>query len=114
MFVAYRVWSNCNAGEEVREPRRTIPKAIIITMVLTMLLYITVAIVSVGSVGVAALSPAGVKAAPLEIAAQLWNSWQCSNLGLGAIAAMLGVLLNLILGLSRVLLAMGRRRDMPG
>jgi len=26
---------------------------------------------------------------------------------------MLGVLLNLILGLSRVLLAMGRRRDMP-
>ncbi len=31
----------------------------------------------------------------------------------GAIAAMLGVLLNLILGLSRVWLAMGRRRDMP-
>jgi len=32
----------------------------------------------------------------------------------GAIAAMLGVLLNLILGLSRVWLAMGRRGDMPG
>lgn len=32
---------------------------------------------------------------------------------IGAISAMLGVLLNLILGLSRVLLAMGRRRDMP-
>ena len=32
---------------------------------------------------------------------------------IGAITAMLGVLLNLILGLSRVLLAMGRRRDMP-
>jgi APA family basic amino acid/polyamine antiporter len=31
----------------------------------------------------------------------------------GAITAMLGVLLNLILGLSRVLLAMGRRGDMP-
>jgi APA family basic amino acid/polyamine antiporter len=31
----------------------------------------------------------------------------------GAITAMLGVLLNLILGLSRVLLAMGRRSDMP-
>ena len=31
----------------------------------------------------------------------------------GAVTAMLGVLLNLILGLSRVLLAMGRRRDMP-
>ena len=32
---------------------------------------------------------------------------------MGAITAMLGVLLNLILGLSRVLLAMGRRRDLP-
>ena len=31
----------------------------------------------------------------------------------GAVTAMLGVLLNLLLGLSRVLLAMGRRRDMP-
>ncbi|MBD0311124.1 MAG: amino acid permease, partial [Microcoleus sp. T1-bin1] len=34
-------------------------------------------------------------------------------LAIGAMTAMLGVLLNLILGLSRVLLAMGRRRDMP-
>lgn len=34
-------------------------------------------------------------------------------LAVGAITAMLGVLLNLILGLSRLLLAMGRRLDMP-
>jgi APA family basic amino acid/polyamine antiporter len=33
---------------------------------------------------------------------------------IGAATAMLGVLLNLVLGLSRVLLAMGRRGDMPG
>ncbi len=33
---------------------------------------------------------------------------------MGAITAMLGVTLNLILGLSRVVLAMGRRADMPG
>ncbi len=32
---------------------------------------------------------------------------------IGAITAMLGVLLNLILGLSRTLMAMGRRGDMP-
>lgn len=32
---------------------------------------------------------------------------------LGAMTAMLGVLLNLILGLSRVMLAMGRRGDLP-
>ncbi|MGF1635330.1 MAG: amino acid permease, partial [Phycisphaerae bacterium] len=34
-------------------------------------------------------------------------------LAAGAITAMLGVLLNLVLGLSRVWLAMGRRGDMP-
>ncbi len=34
-------------------------------------------------------------------------------LAVGAMTAMFGVLLNLILGLSRVLLAMGRRHDMP-
>src|SRR5690606_5328228 len=32
----------------------------------------------------------------------------------GAVTAMLGVLLNLILGLSRVMMAMGRRGDLPG
>ncbi len=34
-------------------------------------------------------------------------------LAAGAITAMLGVLLNLLLGLSRAVLAMGRRRDLP-
>jgi APA family basic amino acid/polyamine antiporter len=34
-------------------------------------------------------------------------------LAIGAVTAMLGVLLNLVLGLSRVVLAMGRRGDLP-
>ena len=117
MFVAYTGYGRiATLGEEVREPRRTIPKAIIITMVVTMLLYITVALVSVGTVGVAALSTgAGVQAAPLESAARSFGiPGSTQILAIGAITAMLGVLLNLILGLSRVVLAMGRRRDMPG
>ncbi len=117
MFVAYTGYGRiATLGEEVQEPRKTIPKAIVVTMVLTMLLYITVAIVSVGSVGSAGLSVAtGVKAAPLELAARRFGiPGSAQILTIGAIAAMLGVLLNLILGLSRVLLAMGRRRDMPG
>src|SRR5690606_24714504 len=39
-----------------------------------------------------------------------WVHWIVAA---GAVTAMLGVLLNLILGLSRVVLAMGRRRDLP-
>jgi basic amino acid/polyamine antiporter, APA family len=54
------------------------------------------------------------QAAPLAIAAQRFPfPFSSEVLSVGAITAMLGVLLNLILGLSRVLLAMGRRRDMP-
>lgn len=116
MFVAYTGYGRiATLGEEVREPRKTIPKAIIITMILTMLLYISVAIVSVGTVGAAALSQAaGTKAAPLEVAARSFTiPGSPQILAIGAITAMLGVLLNLILGLSRVVLAMGRRRDLP-
>jgi len=56
----------------------------------------------------------GAQAAPLSVAARIFNiPFAPQILAIGAVTAMLGVLLNLILGLSRVLLAMGRRRDMP-
>jgi APA family basic amino acid/polyamine antiporter len=52
--------------------------------------------------------------APLEVAARRFPVRGApAVVTVGATAAMLGVLLNLILGLSRVLLAMGRRGDMP-
>ncbi|MEL6164120.1 MAG: amino acid permease, partial [Cyanobacteria bacterium J06628_3] len=54
------------------------------------------------------------QAAPLEVAVRSFGiPGGAQILAVGAIFAMLGVLLNLILGLSRVLLAMGRRRDVP-
>ncbi len=77
-----------------------------------MLLYIAVAFVAVGAVGADVLGKA--TAAPLEVVmSRLSIPGGTQILAIGAMTAMLGVLLNLILGLSRVLLAMGRRRDMP-
>lgn len=110
MFVAYTGYGRiATLGEEVREPRRTIPRAIIVTMLVTMVLYVGVAWVAVATAGAA-----GLGAAPLEVASRAFGVPGLPQLvALGAIAAMLGVLLNLILGLSRVLLAMGRRGDMP-
>ena len=116
MFVAYTGYGRiATLGEEVREPRTTIPRAIIVTLVVTMVLYIAVAVVGVGAVGADALGAATDElAAPLEVAAQAFAApWVAKVVAFGAITAMLGVLLNLILGLSRVLLAMGRRADMP-
>ncbi|MEZ4771021.1 MAG: APC family permease [Caldilineales bacterium] len=116
MFVAYTGYGRiATLGEEVREPRRTIPRAIIATLVVSMGLYVAVAFVGVGTVGADALAlTAGKLAAPLEAAARTFGVPGVPALvAVGAVTAMLGVLLNLILGLSRVLLAMGRRRDMP-
>ena len=115
MFVAYTGYGRiATLGEEVLEPHRTIPKAIILTLVISMLVYVAVAIVAVGAAGADKLQAATVKnAAPLEIVSRDFT-WRVHWLvSLGAMTAMLGVLLNLLLGLSRVGLAMGRRGDMP-
>ncbi|MEG4166639.1 MULTISPECIES: APC family permease [unclassified Microcoleus] len=113
MFVAYSGYARITTmSEEVRKPRETIPKAIIFTLVLTMLLYVGVAVVVAG--GADKLSLPGGTAAPLEVIARSFRIPGVSQLlAVGAITAMLGVLLNLILGLSRIWLAMGRRLDMP-
>lgn len=117
MFVAYTGYGRiATLGEEVREPRVTIPRAIITTLVFTMGLYMVVGFVALWAVGPAILNLAAEgDAAPLEIAARSFDMELAPIIvAIGAITAMLGVLLNLILGLSRVLLAMGRRQDMPG
>lgn len=116
MFVAYTGYGRiATMGEEVKNPRQTIPKAMIITLAVSMLLYSAVAFVAVGLLGSTALSDAvSASNAPLEVAAQALNIPLLRQLiAMAAISAMLGVLLNLILGLSRVLMAMARRKDMP-
>ncbi|MBE9037599.1 APC family permease [aff. Roholtiella sp. LEGE 12411] len=117
MFVAYTGYGRiATMGEEARCPRETIPKAMIVCLLLTMVLYITVAAVGIGAVGADVLGNASLqtKAAPLEVAVRsVAGSSAAFVLAIGAMTAMLGVLLNLILGLSRVLLAMGRRSDAP-
>lgn len=113
MFVAYTGYGRiATLGEEVHEPRRTIPRAIITTLAVSAALYVAVAVVVVGAGGLG--SGTGESAAPLELIARgLGHDGVAIAVAVGAITAMLGVLLNLLLGLSRVLLAMGRRDDMP-
>ncbi len=116
MFVAFTGYGRiATLGEEVHEPRRTIPKAIVTTLAISALLYIGLALAAVSAAGAPALRAAVEEAAaPLEIVAAAHAFPGAALLvSLGAVTAMLGVLLNLILGLSRVLLAMARRNDAP-
>ncbi len=116
MFVAYTGYGRiATLGEEVREPRRNIPRAIIVTLAISAVLYVSVSLVAVGAVGASQLARfTGATAAPLEEAARTFSGPMLSHLlATAAITAMLGVLLNLVLGLSRVMLAMARRHDAP-
>jgi APA family basic amino acid/polyamine antiporter len=115
-FVAFTGYGRiATLGEEVREPARTIPRAIAIALIATAAIYVSVVAVALGAVGADALAEATrTAAAPLELAAERFAVPGVRYLvAAGAITAMLGVLLNLLLGLSRVVLAMARRGDLP-
>lgn len=115
LFVAYNGPARITMlGEEITEPRKNIPKAVLVTLAITTIIYMGVALVSLGTIGPEALGIASEEAAPLEVvAASLGIPGAKTLLAIGAITATLSVLLSIILGLSRLLLAMGRRGDMP-
>lgn len=116
MFVAYAGYARITTmGEEIRDPRRVIPLAILGTLVIALAIYSLVAFVALGAFGATNLFEATRDAAaPLEASARHTDGPIIARIvAIGAITAMLGVLLNLILGLSRVALAMGRRSDLP-
>lgn len=116
MFVAYTGYGRvATLGEEIHNPRKNIPIAIILTLIASSILYVLIAWVSVASTGASHFQSGLVDGhAPLISVAKSFNQpWLLTLLSIGAITAMLGVLLNLILGLSRIVLAMGRRKDMP-
>ncbi|HEY0839502.1 MAG TPA: APC family permease, partial [Vulgatibacter sp.] len=116
LFVAYTGYGRiATLGEEVREPATTIPRAILVTLAISMMVYGSVAATAVAVVGPEDFaSSTRAIAAPLEAVARSFRHPQVAWLvAAGAVTAMAGVLLNLLLGLSRVLLAMARRREMP-
>lgn len=118
MFVAYTGYGRiATLGEEVHTPHRTIPLAIFVTVLVCMVFYTAVGTVALGIVGAerfeAVTKVGGAALESIATDAELPPAvvWVVT---VSAVTAMLGVILNLILGLSRVALAMGRRRHLPG
>ncbi len=112
LFFAYTGYARiATLAEEVREPRRTIPRAIMITIGGAVLLYFAVALVAVGAVGAQRLAET---TAPLQVSALAFPfPWVATMVSVGGVTAMLGVILSQLLGLSRMGFAMARRRDLP-
>lgn len=98
-------------GEEVRDPERTIPRAISMALALTFVVYFVVAASALAGVGASALAESS---APLATAIEGGRLASISPVvRIGAAIASLGVLLSLIVGLSRTILAMSRVGDLP-
>ncbi|CDO86890.1 transporter [Mycobacterium triplex] len=114
LFFAFAGYARiATMGEEVRDPARTIPRAITITLAIAVVIYLVV--------GVAALLAAGPErlanaVAPLAEAIRAAGAPAVlvPVVSVGAALASLGALLALIAGLGRTTLAMARHRDLPG
>lgn len=112
LFFAFTGYARvATLAEEVDTPQKTIPRAIIFTIISAIILYLAVSIVAVGVTGAGNLSDS---IAPLQLVSRsLTTPGIQTVVTLGASTAMLGVLLSQILGISRMLLAMSRRSDLP-
>jgi len=112
LFFAYTGYARiATLGEEVHDPARTIPRAIMVTIGGSILLYGAVALVAVAAVGA---GPLAETAAPLAVAAEGFGvPAMAVVVAVGGLAAMLGVILSQLLGLSRMAFAMARRGDLP-
>lgn len=113
LFFAFAGYARiATLGEEVRDPRRTIPRAIPIALGITLVIYLAVAVVAVLSVGPDTLA---TSVAPLaEVVRSTGADWAVPVVSIGAAVGSLGVLLSLLVGVSRTSFAMSAERDLPG
>jgi amino acid transporter len=100
------------AGEEVKNPRRTLPLAIIIALVVVTSLYILVAIVAVAAQPMADFEgqEAGLSAILETVTG---STWPASVLAAGAVISIFSVTLVVLYGQTRILFAMGRDGMVP-
>ncbi|MGI5513763.1 APC family permease [Streptomyces sp. CA-106131] len=113
LFFAFAGYARiATLGEEVRDPARTIPRAIPLALGITLVVYAAVAVSVLSVLGADRL---GHAAAPLADAVRAAGVPALAPVvQVGAAVAALGSLLALILGVSRTTLAMARDRHLPG
>jgi len=112
LFFAFAGYARiATLGEEVRDPARTIPRAIPIALAITLAVYAVVAVSALLAAGAAGLAAtptplrAAIEPGHLDVLAPVVR--------IGAAIAALGALLALILGISRTTFAMARDHHLP-
>lgn len=112
LFFAFAGYARiATMGEEVRDPSRTIPRAILLALGIVVVIYLAVALIALSTIGVQGVAGSS---APLSatVASAGWL-WAEPVVRIGAALASLGALLALIAGIGRTTLAMAREADLP-
>ncbi len=112
LFFAFAGYARiATMGEEVRDPARTIPRAITVALAIAVVVYSVVGVTALLAAGPERLARA---ATPLTEAVRAVGATALIPvLAAGGAVASLGALLALIAGLGRTTLAMARNRDLP-
>jgi basic amino acid/polyamine antiporter, APA family len=98
-----------NVAEEVREPERTMPRAILATLLITTVLYVALAWVSIAVTGVEDLA---TSEAPLGLVFERATGWSSAPFAVvAAFATINGALVLIIMG-SRVLYGLARQHSL--
>jgi APA family basic amino acid/polyamine antiporter len=112
LFFAFAGYARiATLGEEVRDPERTIPRAIPLALFITLVVYAAVAVAALSVLGSGGLGRAAAPLAEVVRAAGLPSL--APLVRAGAAVAAVGSLLALILGVSRTTLAIARDRHLP-
>ncbi len=112
LFFAFAGYARlATLGEEVRDPARTIPRAIPLALGLVVGIYAVVGVCALLTLGADGLA---VSTAPLQDAVRAGALAELAPaVRVGAVAASLGVLLSLMAGVGRTTLAMARDGELP-
>ncbi|GAA4896185.1 APC family permease [Actinomycetospora straminea] len=109
LFFAFAGYARiATLGEEVRDPARTIPRAVPIALGIVVVIYAVV-----GASALAAVGPAALAASPFPLATAAGGGVFGTVVRVGAAVASAGVLLSLVAGVGRTTLAMARDRELP-
>lgn len=111
IFFAYIGFENiANLAEEVKDSRRNIPLALIISLLISTILYILVSIAAVSEVGSAALSGSD---APLTMVVSRGLGGYSSILSIIALFATGNTVLIFLIAASRILYGMSKSHSLP-